>query len=162
MCALYFVKEPDLQVTVAMVSMNSIIGFIPTMAGFSSIVLVVPISTIFGTIAERVRKRLISRTDARVDLMSEVLSSTSLLHCLSLRMLDAAVCDTDWLFVGCKSQALETLQACSSDPGFLCTLCISIVPKCRSWERKTSNALVVHAEKNDLVRDPFSHEMNIA
>lgn len=55
--------------------MRSMLGITPTLVGFSSVVLVVPICTIFGTFADRIRKGLITRTDARVEAMSEALTS---------------------------------------------------------------------------------------
>jgi hypothetical protein len=71
-----------MQVTVAAVSMKAIVGLMPTLTAFSSIVLVVPIATIFGTAVDRVRKWLITRTDARVNLMSEIIAS-ELIHLLN-------------------------------------------------------------------------------
>jgi hypothetical protein len=71
-----------MQVTVATVSMKAIVGLMPTLTAFSSIVLVVPIATIFGAAVDRVRKRLITRTDARVNLMSEIIAS-ELIHLLN-------------------------------------------------------------------------------
>lgn len=68
----------DVQVAVSMVALKSIVGLIPTLCGLSSIVVVAPLATLLGILSKRVRKALIAKTDARVELITEVLSSTPL------------------------------------------------------------------------------------
>ena len=65
-----------LQVTVAMMALNNILGLWPSLTGFSAVLVIVPVATLLGSLGQRVRKRLITWTDARVHLISEMLSST--------------------------------------------------------------------------------------
>ena len=58
-----------------MVALKSIIALVPTLCGLASIVVVAPLATLMGTMAQRVRKDIIAKTDARVQLVTEVLSS---------------------------------------------------------------------------------------
>lgn len=64
-----------MQLVVAMFGLTSIIGLIPTLCGLASIVVVAPLATLFGTMAQRVSKALIAKTDARIEILTEVLSS---------------------------------------------------------------------------------------
>ena len=72
-----------------MLALKSIIGLVPMLCGLASIVVVAPLATLMGTMAQRVRKDIIAKTDARVQLVTEVLSSaprplsSSLLRCQS-------------------------------------------------------------------------------
>jgi hypothetical protein len=77
-------KLGDLQLIVAMLALKSIIGLIPTLCGLASIIIVAPLGTVLGMLAQRVRKRLIAKTDTRVQLVTEILSSASRLSLLSL------------------------------------------------------------------------------
>ena len=80
-----------MQVTVAIMAMNNILGLWPTLTGFSAVVVVAPVATILGTLAQRVRKTLITRTDVRVDLVTEMLSSALPSGSLSLLWFDIMV-----------------------------------------------------------------------
>lgn len=71
----------DMQLVVAMVALKSIVGLVPTLCGLASVVIVAPLGTVLGMLAQRVRKSLIAKTDARVQLITEVLSSKFLQFC---------------------------------------------------------------------------------
>lgn len=69
------------QLVVAMIGLTSIVGLVPTLCGLGSIVVVAPLATLFGTMAQRVSKTLITKTDARIEIMTEVLSSALHTQC---------------------------------------------------------------------------------
>ena len=64
-----------------MIALKSITRLVPTLCGLASIVVVSPLATSMGTMAQRVRKDVIAKTDARVQLVAEVFSSAPSLLC---------------------------------------------------------------------------------
>jgi hypothetical protein len=62
------------QVFVIMYALSKIVGLLPALAGVAAMVLVAPLNMLLGSLVHKYRLVLISKTDARVKIMTEVIN----------------------------------------------------------------------------------------
>ena len=64
------------KVAVIMYALHQIIGLVPALAGVLAMVLVAPLNMMLGALVHKYRLDVISKTDARVKIMTEVINGT--------------------------------------------------------------------------------------
>lgn len=67
------------QVCVIMFLLHRVIGVLPALAGLGATIVVVPLTGVVGHVALKLRTDVITKTDARVKLISEIINGAPLL-----------------------------------------------------------------------------------
>lgn len=76
MCGDVVQNSVCLQVFVIMYALHQIIGLVPALAGVLAMLLVAPFNMLLGSLEHKYRLQLITKTDARVKVMTEVINGT--------------------------------------------------------------------------------------